>query len=155
LEVRCRREVARIVRSSADAEDVVQDALARAWRFRDSCKTPGAPEAWAATIARNEAMRFLKARGPVAQVPVEVPAELADARSARDFEAVALRIDLNRALDAGSPQERRVLHLRYQEDLPTSQIASVLRINEATARVQLHRARLALRGRLAACQEDG
>jgi RNA polymerase sigma-70 factor, ECF subfamily len=144
----------RILRNSAEAEDIVQEALARAWRFRQSCKTPGAPEAWAATIARNEAMRFLKERGPVALMPVEVSPDLTDSRSSRAFDNAALRIDLDRALDAATAQERRVLLLRYREDLPTREIASVLSINEATARVQLHRARLGLRARLAACETD-
>lgn len=146
--------MARILRSSAEAEDVVQEALARAWRFRSSCKTPGSPEPWAATIARNEAMRFLKDRGSLGQVPVELSPELADLRSSRDFESAALRIDLDRALDAGTAQERRVLLLRYREDLPTGEIAGLLKIPEATARVQLHRARLSLRARLTSFESN-
>lgn len=146
--------MARILRSATEAEDVVQEALARAWRFRGSCKTPGSPEPWAATIARNEAMRFLKDRGSLGQVPVEIPPELADLRSSRDFESAALRIDLDRALHAGTPQECRILMLRYREDLATGEIAGLLKVPEATARVQLHRARLSLRARLASFEDS-
>lgn len=100
-------------------------------------------------------MRFLKERGPLGQVPVEISPELADLRSSREFDSAALRIDLDRALDAGNAQERRVLLLRYRDDLPTGEIAELLRVPEATARVQLHRARLNLRARLAAFQGSG
>jgi len=41
----------------ADVEDVLQNTLTRAWCSRRSCRTPQAPEAWVAQIARNEARR--------------------------------------------------------------------------------------------------
>ena len=47
-----------------------------------------------------------------------------------------------------SPQQRAVLVLHVQEELPMSEVASVLGCAEATARVHLHRALSALRTRL-------
>jgi RNA polymerase sigma factor (sigma-70 family) len=44
------------------------------------------------------------------------------------------------AVDRLSPQQRAAILLHVQEELPTSQIAAVLRCSEATVRVHLHRA---------------
>jgi RNA polymerase sigma-70 factor (ECF subfamily) len=48
------------------------------------------------------------------------------------------------AVEGLSPQQRAVLHL-VADDMPTAEIASVLRCSEATVRVHLHRALVALR----------
>src|SRR4030095_15147450 len=44
------------------------------------------------------------------------------------------------AVDRLSPQQRAAIVLHAQEELPTSQIAEVLKCSEATVRVHLHRA---------------
>lgn len=50
-----------------------------------------------------------------------------------------------KAVDGLSPQQRAALLLQVQEELPTSEIAAVLKCSEATVRVHLHRALMALR----------
>src|SRR5205085_7688387 len=59
---RCMREAWRILRNRDDAEEAVQEALARAWRKRAACRTPWAPLPWLLQITRNEAMRFAARR---------------------------------------------------------------------------------------------
>ncbi len=49
------------------------------------------------------------------------------------------------AVDQLSPQQRAALLLQIQEDLPTAEIATVLKCSEATVRVHLHRALTTLR----------
>ena len=49
------------------------------------------------------------------------------------------------AVDHLSPQQRTALLLQVQEELPTAEIATVLKCSEATVRVHLHRALTALR----------
>ena len=49
------------------------------------------------------------------------------------------------AVDQLSPQQRAALLLQVQEDLPTAEIAAVLKCAEATVRVHLHRALTTLR----------
>ena len=48
-------------------------------------------------------------------------------------------------VDRLSPQQRAALLLQVQEELPTAEIAVVLKCSEATVRVHLHRALTALR----------
>jgi RNA polymerase sigma-70 factor (ECF subfamily) len=49
------------------------------------------------------------------------------------------------AVDELAPQQRAALLLQVQEELPTSEIAAVLKCSEATVRVHLHRALSTLR----------
>ncbi len=49
------------------------------------------------------------------------------------------------AVDRLAPRQRAAVILRVREDLPTGEIATVLRCSEATVRVHLHRALAALR----------
>jgi RNA polymerase sigma-70 factor, ECF subfamily len=62
-----------------------------------------------------------------------------------DLERGRMLTQLWRAVDSLSPQQRAALLLQVQEELPTSEIASVLKCSEATVRVHLHRALMALR----------
>jgi RNA polymerase sigma factor (sigma-70 family) len=49
------------------------------------------------------------------------------------------------AVEQLSPQQRAALVLQVQDELPTPEIAAVLKCSEATVRVHLHRALQALR----------
>ncbi len=54
------------------------------------------------------------------------------------------------AVDRLAPRQRAAVILRVREELPTAEIATVLRCSEATVRVHLHRALAALRNTLEA-----
>jgi RNA polymerase sigma-70 factor (ECF subfamily) len=138
---RCATEAARILRRQHDVEEVVQEALARAWRSRGSCRTPEAPLPWCLQITRNEAFRLL---GRQKTVPMseslEAGGEVDDDRALREGEQALVRLDVARALKQLSPPERLLITLRYKEDFSHPEIARTLRIPETTARVRLHRA---------------
>jgi RNA polymerase sigma-70 factor (ECF subfamily) len=142
---RCRTEAIRILRRHHDAEEAVQEALARAWRSRDSCRTPEAPLPWFLQITRHEALRLIgrqQARG--SEVPdADLERDLRDSLSEPD--RTLDRLDVVRALKELSAHERLLITLRYVEGCSHPQIAERLQIPEATARVRLHRAHKRLR----------
>ena len=136
---RCLREAQGVLGPTGTAEDAAQEAAVRAWRRRHSCLTPERPDAWVATIARNEALRLA---GPSRTDPLE---QLADAGAASHEDAVLGQADLERAL-AGLPGlDRDLVRGRYWDDLDYRQLARLLHISEGTARVRLHRALARLR----------
>jgi RNA polymerase sigma-70 factor (ECF subfamily) len=146
---RCRAEAIRIVRRHHDADEVVQEALVRAWRGRGSCRTPEAPLPWCLQITRNEAFRLIgrqRARGGLD--PLDEGPELEDERARQEPERTANRVDVGRALRALTPAERLLITLRYEEGCSHPQIAEKLEIPEATARVRLHRAHRRLKSLL-------
>lgn len=141
---RCSVEAARILRGGQDADEVVQEALARAWRSRRSCRTPEAPLPWCLQITRNEAFRLI-ARRPAVPEPLEAAGEREDERARGEPERVLARVDIRRALQVLTPQEQLLIALRYVHDWSHPEIAERLEIPEATARVRLHRARKRLK----------
>jgi RNA polymerase sigma-70 factor, ECF subfamily len=142
LHSRCQREARRLLRDPHDAEDATQEALARAWRKRHTCRTPGAPMSWVLEITRNEAYRLMERRRAE---PLAKLAPPADACGAVGADELAEEIDVRRALSRLPTQERVLLHLRYREDLKQTSIAELLDSPEGTIKVRLHRARERLR----------
>jgi RNA polymerase sigma-70 factor (ECF subfamily) len=140
IRTRCRAEALRILRRPHDAEDVVQEALARAWRSRHACRNPDAPLPWCLQITRNEAIRLIgRARPRASEEALDEDGYVEDAGAGQERLRVLLRVDVRRALENLPPHERQLIALRYLHDYSHSEIAEMLEIPEATARVRLHR----------------
>lgn len=124
-----------------EAEDAVQEAMIRAWRGRHRCRSPGAPEPWLRQIVRNEALRLRERRKGAPQPADGDQIDLTgDAVEAPD-ERLLRRMAVGKALAQLAPEDRRLIGLRYVNDLRQGEIASILGIPEATVRVRLHRLR--------------
>ena len=144
----CLREARRLLRHREDAEDAVQEALARVWRRRDACRTPDAPLPWILQIARNEAFRLLACRQRrQSHECCEPPAEGPPAEDPR-LEEVFGTVAMAQSLAGLRPDERALLWLRYVEDLTQPEVAQVLDLPEGTVKVRLHRIRNRLRNTL-------
>ena len=72
-------------------------------------------------------------------------AGLGDPRGGDELEAVLVRVDVERALAPLSPDERRLVELRYAEDLTQPAAAAALGVPEGTVKVRLHQLRARLR----------
>jgi len=131
----------RYASNPSEAEDIAQDALLRAWRRRSTLRDSERRNQWLATIVRNEAFR------QHARVRPDPTSTLEFSQGAEDegvLAAVELA-DLHAALAGLSEPDRRLLEMRYEEDLTQATIASRLGIPEGTVKVRLHRARHKLR----------
>jgi RNA polymerase sigma-70 factor (ECF subfamily) len=143
---RCGAEALRLLRQPHDAEEVVQEALARAWRSRSSCRTPEAPLPWCLQITRNEALRLIgRRRGRPRMESLEDDCPVDDHPARAEVDKTLVRVDVGRALKSLTPDERLLIALRYEQDCSHVEIATKLSIPEATARVRLHRAHQRLR----------
>jgi RNA polymerase sigma-70 factor (ECF subfamily) len=142
---RCAAEALRLVRERQDAEEVVQEALIRAWRSRQRCRTPETPLPWCLKITRNEALRLLARRRARRTEGLSGSWEISDAMSSAEPDRLLARIDLDRALSSLPAEDRRLIDLRYRQDFSHPQIAARLQIPEVTARVRLHRAQKQLK----------
>lgn len=131
----------RYARNQAEAEDIAQDAMVRAWRKRDSLRNSAARKAWLATIVRNEALRELTRKRPLATDTIEATQGCDDERVV----AMVERADLHAALERLNERDRQLVRLRYDEDMTQEAIAHRLGIPLGTVKVRLHRVRAKLR----------
>lgn len=138
----------------ADAQDLVQDTLVRAYRAID--RFDGAhPRAWLLTILRNTHRNRLRTRLPALLHTAEEAAGLLDrskeVRSAEDvvvdeqFEGVVAE-----ALVALPTMHRVVVQLVDVDGLTYAEAAEALDIPRGTVMSRLHRARARIRSRLLA-----
>lgn len=131
----------RYVKSRAEAEDIAQDAMLRAWRKRDSLRNSEARKSWLGTIVRNEALREFARKRPAPSDTIEVAHGSDDERVLATVE----RADLHAALERLNQRDRQLVRLRYDEDMTQEAIAHRLGIPLGTVKVRLHRVRAKLR----------
>ena len=131
----------RYASNPSEAEDIAQDALLRAWRRRSTLRDSEAKIQWLATIVRNEAFRTHARVRPDPTSTIELQEGAEDERVLAAVESA----DLHAALADLSDRDRRLLEMRYREDLTQATIARRLGIPEGTVKVRLHRARNKLR----------
>jgi RNA polymerase sigma-70 factor (ECF subfamily) len=131
----------RYASNPSEAEDIAQDALLRAWRRRSTLRDSERRNQWLATIVRNEAFRQHARVRPDPTSSIEFSEGAEDERV---LAAVELA-DLHAALDLLGERDRRLLEMKYEEDLTQGMIARRLGIPEGTVKVRLHRARNRLR----------
>jgi RNA polymerase sigma-70 factor, ECF subfamily len=140
-----------LVRNTHDAEDVVQEAYLRAFKFFGGYQG-GDARAWVLKIVRNTSYSFLEKNRPAAFAE-EFDEELHTDNSAEaGAESALLQLADSRmirdALDELPAQFREVIVLRELEELSYKQIAEVMGVPIGTVMSGLARGRAQLRERL-------
>lgn len=163
------RVALRITGNSADAEDVRQQTLMKAFAHFDQFRDGFRFAAWITQIAANESVSLLRRRRD-AQVcnwedmgPADAEGAHPEPRSKRENpEQIYVRVErrriLAKALAELEPSLRSVCLLRDVENLSTEETAEHLGLAPQTVRTRLFRGRVKLRERLrdffAAPQDD-
>ena len=151
-----------IVRNEADAEEVAQEAILKAFKAMDRFRGEAKFSTWIIQITINEArMRLRKDRRHLydsVDAPVQgedegdyIPRDFADWRDipSEALESTRLREALKKALDSLPPKYQQVLVLRDIEQLNIAETAKLLGITEGSVKTRLLRARLMMRDALA------
>lgn len=135
------RRVLFVVGDPAAADDVVQEALARAWARWRRVGAMERPGAWTQRVAVRAAIRHRATRPAWAEL-AEPAAGLAESNGPSDPGSLDRR--LLAAIAALAPRQRAAFVLHVFDELDAREIGGVLGCAEATARVHLHRARTQL-----------
>jgi RNA polymerase sigma-70 factor, ECF subfamily len=131
----------------SDAQEVAQEAFARAWQRWDKVRDFDSPEAWVRRVATNLATsRFRRDRVARAAAWQLTPVNVAEISP----DTVALVA----ALKTLPERQRAVLVLHYLADLPISQIAAELDCPVGSVKAWLSRGRAALSLELALGDDD-
>lgn len=150
------RHALRIVGTTSDAEDIVQDALFSAWRSIASFQGTSF-RAWLFRIATNRALDQLRSRKRRPELPLDPP----DDDEVTWAEPVAPGPDLTQlagdrealaavetALEALPTEQRTALLLRDVEGFAYEEIAVITSVEIGTVKSRIHRGRLAVRNTL-------
>jgi RNA polymerase sigma-70 factor (ECF subfamily) len=145
-----------------DAEDVMQEALLKTYRYVSRITEPEAFRTWLYTTVRNACL--MKRRRHVGEpahfvsleqgVPAtdgkSAPVDVADPSRLADQTLIDKWIDgrLHDALKALPPSYRMIVVMREMDGLSTREVAAITGYSEANVKTRLHRARLMLRRRL-------
>ncbi|HWB65598.1 MAG TPA: RNA polymerase sigma factor [Mycobacteriales bacterium] len=133
--------------SPADRDDVVQEALVRAWRKRHAYdEARGTPRAWLLAIVADRARRH-RARAPR---PGHQLIDVAD--RPRDLEQ---SLDLDRAIGGLPRRQRLAVELHYLLGLSVPECSAVMGCSDGTVKSTLYDARHRLRRDLEEVDRDG
>lgn len=127
-----------ILRNRTDCEDAAQNAVLKAYRRLDTLNDKSLFRTWLIRILKNECFDLLKKRG----------SQTALLDNAAVYEMEVPDLDLNRAFDTLSSEERLTIALFYFEGYKTAEIAKITDVSEGTVRSRLSRARSALKEQL-------
>jgi len=139
----------RMCGNRADAEDVLQDTFLSAWRGWNSFRGDSDPATWLYSIASRHCMRKRRRRSgePPRHLSIEevlpVPGKSEDPLGR--LERRAARKSVRRAIASLPPLYRAPVVLKDVVGLKVGEIARILAVRPATAKMRLHRGRLALR----------
>lgn len=133
-----------VVRDSALAEDVAQDAILKAWKALPTFRGESSLRSWMLRITHNTAISTLRRRREDVRDPDQLPERRA--RSTTEKQVVdALSIDaFEEALDKLDDLSRSIVVLREVEGMTYEEISETLDVPLPTVKTRLLRARRAL-----------
>jgi RNA polymerase sigma-70 factor (ECF subfamily) len=146
----------RIVKNPADAEDVAQDALILAFRYRDSFRGESQYSTWLHRITQTAALMYLRKRRRTWREVPESASEDPQGRTsglerastpATAFTSFSCREELEQTRDVVARLGDRypeVFWRRYGEGYTETEIARDLGLTLATVKTRAHRAKLAV-----------
>lgn len=143
----------RLTGNQHDAEDLTQETFIRVFRSLSTYQ-PGTFEGWLHRITTNLFLDQVRRKRRIRMEPLgddaqRVPGVAGLGTPERGFEHANLDEDVQRALDALSPEFRAAVVLCDIEGLSYEEIAVTLGIKLGTVRSRIHRARAQLREALA------
>jgi len=136
------RYAAWLCRDPGIAEEVVQEALLRAWKSLDALREDGAAKSWLLTIVRRENARYFE-RKRLETVDIDglTPSQAAMLAETEDPQVAEMREALFRLDD----DYREPLVLQVLMGHSTKEIAELIGIKPGAVLTRLHRARIKLK----------
>lgn len=126
---------------ASEANDLVQEAFARAYANAETFRGEGALAGWVWRILFNHASRARSTRPDLAAVDQDVAADLPNPSGDPELRA---------ALQALAPRQRTIVFLRFYAGLSYEEIATALDVQSGTVAATLHQSTALLRRLLSA-----
>jgi RNA polymerase sigma factor (sigma-70 family) len=123
------------------AEEALQEALLRAWQRAKAGGEVASWSAWVVTVALNHTRNHFRRLGRERAALRRLANQLEPMKHGEFADRIAGSVDLVRAMSSLTRREREVVALHYRLDMPVSEIARALGVDEGTVKTLLHRAR--------------
>ncbi len=137
----------RLLVSSEEAEDAVQEVFLKLWNGKQKIKNYKNPEAFAITMTKNYCLDRLKSKQAgnlkIVHSNYQNSENIEKAVEANDGVSLVFKI-----METLPEQQRMILQLRDVEQFEFAEIAEMLESNETAVRVALSRARKTVREQL-------
>ena len=136
-----------LVGNAPDAEDVVQETFLGAFRRLEGFEGRSSVKTWLTRILLRQAARHHRRRSVRRTVPLDVGGRESEpgldtaGTGPTTAEDVTMRMDVQEALGALSPDHREVVVLREMQGMSYAEIAEVLGVPAGTVESRLFRAR--------------
>ncbi|MDN3634612.1 RNA polymerase sigma factor [Neolewinella lacunae] len=135
------RHLLRMLQSSADVDDVLQNTLIKVYRHLDRFREESKLSTWLYRIATNEALAWLRSQQRrERRISSEDPALTAGRTLRADpfFDGDAAQLELQKALAALPDKQRAVFLLRYYDELPYAEISQITGTSEGALKASYH-----------------
>lgn len=134
-----------------EAKDIVQDVLLKLWETRSELNEVRSPEAWAMTMVRNKSLDRLKSAGRKNRNEFEPLAARVVHKGKSPHESLELKDEMemvNNMLERIPSKHAEAFVLRDVQGMSYQEIGEILNMNESQVKVNIFRARKALKNEL-------
>ena len=144
------RLAVQLVGNRTDAEDVLQEAFAGAYKGAGGFRGGSSVKTWLSRILATQAAKWWRDRKGDRTDELDETSGSTGSGAGGGESAVAAKLDLHAALAQLSPEHRQVLVLRELDGMSYEEMAGSLGVPRGTIESRLHRARAELKRRLTA-----
>ena len=140
----------RLLGSQEDAKDVVQEVMLKVWNGREQMDTIDNMEAWCMRITKNMSLDRLRSKQRRVTDSMEEGFEIRQ-ESLSPHERTEIQESMQRVnelMKALPEKQRQVMHLRDIEGYSYNEICEILELDMSQVKVNLFRARGAVREKL-------
>ncbi len=134
--------IRRIVGTHADADDVLQNTLVKAWRGFGGFEGKSKIYTWLYRIGTNEAITFLNQKQRKMSASIDDPASFVAARLRADefFDGDAAQLHLQKAIAVLPEKQKQVFNLRYFDEMPYEEMSELLGTSVGALKASYHHA---------------
>jgi RNA polymerase sigma-70 factor (ECF subfamily) len=135
----------RMTGNTADADDLLQEALIRMARELPRLRSPGAVKGWAYRVATNVAIDFLRKKKKVQFEEFDDESTPVDGDELDGLVVDEMNNCIRGVIDRLPPDYRAAIVLSNLQGLSVAETASVMGVSAGAAKVRIHRAKARLK----------
>jgi RNA polymerase sigma-70 factor (ECF subfamily) len=131
-----------ILKNHEDTDDVLQNTFIKVYKNINSFKGDSKLYSWMYRIARNESITFLNKRAKILKISSQELQEqlITNLESDVYFEADAIKLKLQKAINSLPDKQKEVFMLRYFEEMKYKEMSELLETSESALKSNYHHA---------------